>query len=208
MSCYISSNENRFYAAVEQSFGAAAAVAEENRLPAVKLAARQRLGRGERRDKAGGRSFLGLPAGLRRQTSFELTSYMTSWAPGSSEPSYGPLFLGAMGGTPMVFTGGTVSSVAGNQTRFTGAHGLSAGQAVSCNGEIRFVTALVDSLEVVLNAPWTSGPQSGNPVDRTVTYQLATDLQSVSIYDFWSPESSVHRILTGGAVDKLKIAVN
>ena len=208
MSCYISSNENRFYAAVEPTFGAAAAVTEANRVPAVKLVARQQLEQVERRDKTGSRSFLGLPDGMRRQTSFELTTYMTSWEPGDAEPSYGPLFAGAMGGSPLVFSGGTVSSVTGNQTRLTGSHGLSVGQAVSCSGEIRFVTAVVDSQEVVLNAPWTSGPQSGTPVDRTVTYPLATDLGSVSIYDFWSPTESVHRILTGAAVDKLRVSVN
>ncbi|MCP5112752.1 MAG: hypothetical protein GY953_18150 [bacterium] len=208
MPCYISSNENRFYVAAEPSFGAAAAVTESDRLPALKLVAKQQVERIERRDKTGSRSFLGLPSGVRRQTSFELSTYMTSWAPSDAEPSSGPLLVGAMGGAALVYGGGSVSSVSGLQTRFSSAHGLAVGQAVTCNGEIRFVTAIVDTQEVVLNAPWTTGPTSGTPVDRTVTYPLAADLGSVSIYDFWSPNDSVHRILTGAAVDKMRIEVN
>jgi len=208
MSCYISSNENRFYAAVEQAFGNAATVTGSNRLPAVKLVARQEMERAQRRDKTGSRTFWGVPNGVRRRTSFELNTYMTSWDPAAAEPAHGPLFLAALGGTPLVFNGETIDSVTGTELRFTGSHGLSVGQAISCAGEIRFVSALVDSQTVTLNAPMTSTPQPGWAVDRTMTYKLATDLPSVSIYDHWSPETSVQRVLTGAAMDELRILVN
>ncbi len=208
MSCYISSNENRFYAAKEQAYGYAASVTEANRLPAVRLTARQEAERVERRDKTGSRTFAGLPAGLRKRTSFQVTTYLTSWDPASSEPGYGPLFHAALGGDPLVFAGGEVSSISGNQLDFTAAHGLSAGQAVSCGGEIRFVTAVVSDVAVLLNAPFTGDQASGWPVDRTVTYAPASELPSVSIFDYWSPASSVHRILTGAAVDRMKVDIN
>ena len=208
MSCYISTNENRFYAAAEQAFGFVAPVLDSNRLPAVKLAASQELERVERRDKTGSRTFAGLPSGIRKRTSFELTTYMTSWSPASAEPNYSSLFMAALGSMPMVFNGGTVETIIATQLRLTSAHGLSVGQAVSCGGEIRFVSALVDPQTVMLNAPFTNEPAAGWPVDRTLTYAPATDLQSVSIYDYWSPESSVHRILAGAAMDKMRISAN
>jgi hypothetical protein len=43
---------------------------------------------------------------------------------------------------------------------------------------------------------------------KTVSYPLAHDLKSVTLYDFWSPATSVQRILPGGAVDEMRIDVN
>ena len=73
MSCYVSSKENRYYTALEQSFGTAASMTEDNRVPGVKLEASQRLENAERRDKTGSRTFVGMPDGLRKQTSFIYT---------------------------------------------------------------------------------------------------------------------------------------
>lgn len=208
MACYVSSNENRFYTAVEQAYGYVASVQGNDRLSAVKLAARQEMERAERRDKTGSRTFLGIPNGVRKRTSYELTVYMTDWPSARSQPSYGPLFQAALGGTPLVFNGGTIESINGTQLRLTGTHGLSVGQGISCVEDIRFVSAIVDAQTVQVNAPFTGSPAPGWPVDRTVTYSPATDLESVSIYDYWSPESSVHRILTGAAIDRMRISVN
>ena len=41
MSCYISSNNNRVYVALESSYGTAATVTGTNRIPLVKLGAKQ-----------------------------------------------------------------------------------------------------------------------------------------------------------------------
>jgi hypothetical protein len=48
----------------------------------------------------------------------------------------------------------------------------------------------------------------GAALGRTVTYRPQTELGSVSIYDFWSPSSAVQRIVSGAAVDQIKIDVN
>lgn len=42
----------------------------------------------------------------------------------------------------------------------------------------------------------------------TVSFGPAKQLPSVSLYDYWSPEASVQRVLRGTAVDKMEIRVN
>src|SRR5438094_3592874 len=97
MSCYISSNANRLYTALESDYGRVPAITAANRIPAVKLAAKQSLETAERRDKTGSRTFPGFPSGLRKSTSFRLTTYMTSFDPSAGAPSYGPLFQARLG---------------------------------------------------------------------------------------------------------------
>jgi hypothetical protein len=210
MSSYISSNENRFYTALETSFGEVSPITAERRIPAVRLAARQTTEKATRRDKTGGRSFLGVPTGVRRKTSFNLKTYLTSWADQSKEPSYGPLFQAAMGSAPAIFAGGTVQTVenGGKRLRLAAAHGLSAGQAIAAGGDMRFVTTVVDAQTVDLSAPFVTSIAAGSPVGPTVTYKLAKALPSVSIFDYWSPVEAVQRILHGAAVNDMKIAVN
>ena len=208
MSCYVSSNQNRFYAAVEPAYGYVAPVTAANRLPAIRLEARQEMERIERKDKTGGRTFGGIPSGVRRRTSFELTTYMTEWPPAVTAPGYGPLFLAVFGGEAQHFSGGTVSSLNGTQLRFGSTHGLSPGQAVCCENEIRFVSVVVDSQTVQLNAPFTGAADPGAPVERTLTYFPGNSLRSASIFDYWSPRSSVHRILAGAAVNRMRVSIN
>jgi len=208
MACYISSNDNRFYVAAESSFGAVAAVTAENRIPAIRLAARQRIERAERKDKSGGRTFVGIPSGVRRGTTFELATYMTSWANPPAEPAYGALFSAALGGAAAVFGGGTVAGADGKTLEFAAPHGLTPGQAVTSNGELRFVEALVDAQTVQLNAPFTVEPGANATVGATVTYAPATRLTSVSLYDSWSPTEAVQRIVAGAAIDRMRIKVN
>jgi hypothetical protein len=47
---YISSNDNRFYVALEQGYGNAAAAATSNRIPAVKLTTKQQTEKAQRKD--------------------------------------------------------------------------------------------------------------------------------------------------------------
>jgi hypothetical protein len=209
MPSYISSNANRFYTALENSYGAVAAITAASRIPALKLALTQQLDSGKRKDKTGTRTFAGLPMGGRRRTDFELRTYMTSWDKSLASPAYGPLFHAALGGEPAAFAGGTAASCnAGGRLAFEANHGLAAGQAVAFGGEIRFVAAIVDAAAVQLNAPFTTPPAAGAPVSATVTYSPATELPSVSVFDFWSPGTAVQRLLCGAAVDEMEIVVN
>src|SRR6266850_7818844 len=110
MSCYISSNANRLYTALESDYGQVAAITSANRIAAVKLTAKQSLEAAQRRDKTGSRTFPGFPSGLRRLTNFGLTTYMTSWDPALGPPSCGPLFQASLGATPLVFNGAAAAT--------------------------------------------------------------------------------------------------
>lgn len=209
MSCYISSNNNRFYVALESAYGDVPAITGQNRIPGVKLAARQTPEQTSRRDKTGSRTYPGLPNRIRKRTSFQLNTFMTEWANPPSAPSHGPLFQAAMGGAAVMFGGGTVASTNGaTGITFSAAHGLSVGQGVSNAGEIRFVAGIQDATTVFLNAPFTGTVDAGTVLGPTATYALATDLASVSIFDYWDPSGAVQRILNGAAVDSMKVKVN
>ncbi|MEP6537858.1 MAG: hypothetical protein ABJF23_21150 [Bryobacteraceae bacterium] len=209
MSCYISSNNNRFYVETETSYGQAPLIGDDNRIPAIKLAAKQVAERSDRKDKTGGRTFVGLPAGTRKRTSFELKTYLTGWDDQSQQPGYGPLFQAGMGMAPALFAGGTIGSAI-NPTRFqfASAHGLTAGQAVVFGGEMRFVVAVVSDLIIDVNVAFTIQPSAGSPMGPAITYRLANDLPSVSVFDYWDPADAVQRVLTGAAVNKLAVKVN
>ncbi|MBZ5590644.1 MAG: hypothetical protein LAP39_00295 [Acidobacteriia bacterium] len=206
---YISSNANRFYCAAEAAYGQVPLITTGNRIPAVKLSAKQLLEVTNRKDKTGSRTFAGLPPGGRRRTTFQLNTLLTTWAGGPSEPCYGPLFHAGLGSSASISPGGTVGvgSTATSVT-FAAPHGLVAGQAISYLGEIRFVMSALDSLTVQLNAPLSTAPVPGSSLGPTATYFLSTELPSVSIFDYWAPSSAVHRILCGAAVDQIAVKVN
>lgn len=209
MPCYINSNNNRFYVETEATYGTAPLIGDDNRIPAIKLIAKQVAERSERKDKTGGRTFVGLPAGTRKRTSFELRTYLTGWDDQTQQPGYGPLFQAGMGSSGAIFAGATIASAV-NPTRFqfAAAHGLTVGQAVSFGGEMRFVTAIVNDHIVDVNVPFTVQPSAGSPMGPTITFRLANDLPSASIFDYWDPAEAVQRVLTGAAVDKLVVKVN
>jgi hypothetical protein len=206
---YILSNSNRLYTALESSYGSVGAITSINRIPAVKLTVQQQLIVNGRQDKTGSRTFPGVPAGGRKQTSFALNTYLTSWQKTSPGPSYGPLFQAALGGTPAQSAGGSVSTAtASGALGFSAAHGLSVGQAVASGSELRFVGAIVDANNVVLNAPFTILPGTGAATQATVTYTPATVLPSVTVFDYWDPATAVQRVINGAAVDEMAIQVN
>jgi hypothetical protein len=209
MASYISSNANRFYTALESGYGQVPTITAANRIPALKLTVRQQLEVTERKDKTGSRTFTGLPIGGRRQTTFEVRTLLTNWQQGTASPAYGPLFQAALGAAPAYFAGGTAASTTGNgRLAFAAPHGLSAGQAVSSGGEIRFVAAIVDAETVQLCVPFTVPPAAGAPVGAALTYVPTTELPSVSIFDYWDPATAVQRLLCGGAVDQMEIDLN
>jgi len=206
---YISSNNNRFYVALEQSYGNAAALTAGNRIPAVKLTARQKAEKVQRKDKTGSRTFPGYPSQLRKQTRFELRTYMTNWADQTTLPNYWPLFQAGLGGSALQSSGGMVASASDPSTiGFASSHGLVPGQAVVSGGEIRFAAAIVNSQTVQVNAPFSALPTAGAQTGATAGLQPADNLGSVTIFDYWSPGTSVQRILPGAAVDTFTVAVN
>ena len=209
MSCYISSNNERVYVALESSYGVVPAITSQNRIPLVKLTPKQVPETTSRKDKTGTRTFVGLPNTIREVTNFQLNTFMTEWTDQTVQPPQGPLFQGAMGGTAMLWNGGTVAAVT-NQTeiQFTAPHGLSAGQGVTFSGEMRFVAAIQDSQTIFINAPFSNLPVAGSTFGTTITFPLAEDLSGVSIFDYWDPSTAVQRIVEGSAMDTMSIKIN
>jgi hypothetical protein len=205
---YIASNDNRLYAGIEASYGQVAPEAGR-RFPAVRLTARQKSEVPLRKDKTGTRTFFGAPTGVRRSTSYDLRTYVTAWTDQASEPGYGPLVEAALGATPLIHAGGTIASASSaSRLQFSSAHGLVSGQAVAIGGELRFVTSIADDFTVDVNAPFSAMPGAGTVATPTVTYRPSRTLKSASVFDFWSPTSSVQRVLSGVAVDEFGITVN
>jgi hypothetical protein len=150
-----------------------------------------------------------LPNTIRKKTNFQLNTFLTQWDNQTVAPPYGPLFQAAMGAAPLLFSGGTVAAVTnGTQVQFSAPHGLISGQAVRIGGEIRFVTAIQDASTVFVNAPFSPGPQAGAAAGATITYKLATDIGSVSVFDYWDPATVVQRIVEGAVVDRMLVKVN
>jgi hypothetical protein len=209
MSCYISSNNERIYCALESSYGVIPSIVGSDRIPALKMKAKQVPEQTGRKDKTGARTFVGMPNGIRETTTFEVDTLLTEWSNTAAPPAYGPLFQCAMGGSPVIWAGGTVSAVTGGtQIAFTAAHGLSPGQAVTFSGEMRFVTAIQDTVTLFINAPFNTTPGAGAAMGPTINYSLAESLPSASIFDYWDPSTAVQRIVEGAALDKMQIKVN
>jgi hypothetical protein len=206
---YISSNANRWYCAQESAYGQVPSITAENRIPAVKLTARQQREKSQRKDKTGSRTWAGMPSGMRRQTTFDLTSYMRDWPDMGVLPPHGPLFEAALGGPGVLWAGGTVAPGSDAVAiKFSTPHNLAPGQAITCAGEIRFVSAIADAQTVLMNAPFSVAPVAGISIGATAIYNLAEDLPSVSVFDYWDPQTAAQRILSGTAVDRLSIALN
>jgi hypothetical protein len=209
MSCYISSNNERAYVALESTYGTVPTITSANRIPLLKLTAKQVLEQTTRKDKTGSRTFVGLPNTIRKTTSFEIDTLMTEWTDQSSAPAQGPLFQAAMGGTPVFFNGGTVAAVTEiTGIQFAAPHGLSVGQAITYLGEMRFVAAVENSTTVFLNAAFNNIPTEGAAIGTTITYVLAESLTGASIFDYWDPSAAVQRILDGAAMNTMTVKVN
>jgi len=206
---YISSNDNRLYAAVEATYGTAATITAGNLFPAVSLKATYKLQKPQRKDKTGTRTYLGEVSGLRSSTAFEAHSYVCSWGNLAQPPPHGPLVQAALGAAPLTWAAGhTVASASGTTVTFSAAHGLTAGQAICCGNEIRFAATIVSTTAVHLNAPFTTTPAAGTACTATMTYAPSEELPSATIFDYWSPVTAVQRLMCGAAVDKMTISVN
>ena len=209
MACYISSRNNRYYAAVEDTYGTVAAVTAAQRFSGLWLDAVQEHERPRRRDKTGTRTYQGITGELRKKTRFSLKTYLYNRDAGDAPPRYGALIEGALGGAPRTVAGGAaLTSASGVNLSFAQAHGLSFGDAITVGGDLRLVAAVTDAQNVVLSAPLTAAAQAGDVTGATVSYSPAAQLKGVSLYDYWTPETAVQRVLRGSAVDVMEMKVN
>lgn len=204
----VSTSLSRSYAAVEASYGTVPAVDANSAFRALSVeleAVQQYL---ERKDKSGSRSFAGIAPGGRRQSRFAIEAYLMSGGSVGQPPDLSPFFQAACGGIPLVFSGGDAGAgCTASNIVFAAPHGLSPGQAIGSNGEIRFVVAVPDSAGVTVDPPFSAAPAAGSAITGSVSYPLAAMLPSVSIFDYWEPASVQQRLLCGGAVNSLEVQV-
>ncbi len=206
---YIQSNENRWYCLQEAGYGRVAAITASNRIPAVSMKVTNQRDKSQRKDKTGTRTWAGLPAGLRRHTTFDATSYMRDWPDNTTLPPHGPLIEASMGAPGVLWAGATVNTGTTQSTiYFVSPHELLPGMAVVSAGEIRFVAAVVTNLVVIVNAPFSTAPVPGISLGPTANYSLASQLPSISLFDYWDPSDAVQRLLPGVGVDKFTVSMN
>ncbi len=208
MASYISSNRNRFYVSLEQAYGQAAPISSTNRFPGTRLQLRQTHETIRRLDKTGTRTLQAQLFTGRNQTIFEVSSYLAPWG-GGSAPAYGPFFHAACGATPIIWPGVPIASRVGQLEFVTSVvHNLTAGCAISWSGEIRFVSSVLNPYTFLINAPFTAAIQGGDLLGPSITYKLAGNLPSLTLYDYWDAQNSFNRVIPGAAVNSLHIAIN
>jgi hypothetical protein len=81
-------------------------------------------------------------------------------------------------------------------------------QAVAFGGEIRFVVAVTSASSAELNAPFTIVPSTGTMLGPTMTWMPGARPRPLSLFDCWSPETAVQRLLAGAVADETKVRVN
>ena len=207
---YISSNANRFYTALEASYGQVGSITSGNRIPALKLTVQQKLDDGAAEGQDGQPDVSRPAAGRPAADEFRAADLHDELAASGGKPGIWPAVSGGTRGRAAAVRRRDARHPARLRGRlgFAAPHGLGAGQAVSCAGEIRFVAAIVDASTVQLNAPFTVLPGTGAAMGAAVTYVPATELPSASVFDYWDPATAVQRLLCGAAVDQMEIQVN
>jgi hypothetical protein len=207
MSCYISTRNSRYYAALEATYGQVAPVTAGDRFSGLWLRISQKWEEPRRRDKTGTRTHQGIAGRLRKRTAFELSTYLYARENGGVPPRGGALIEAAMGAAPRVHGGGLqVVQAQGTAVTFGGAHGLQPGDAVAAGGDLRVVTACPDAQTAWLSAPLSA--QAGQVTGGAVSYAPSLKIPSVSLYEYWSPDEAVQRVLAGCVVDEMTIALN
>lgn len=206
---YTSSNSNRWYCGRESAYGQVPVFGAANRIPAVQLQAKQEREKSTRKDKTGSRTWQGQPSGYRKKTSFDLTTYLRDWPDMTKLPPHGALVEAAMGASGVLHAGGTADAGCSASTiKFNASHGLVPGQAIMYGTEIRFVAAIADARTAVLNCPLSAVPQAGEALGATASFGLASELPSISLFDYWGMNTGVQRVFNGAGVDEFKIRLN
>ena len=73
---------------------------------------------------------------------------------------------------------------------------MTPGQAMTFNGEIRFVAA-VAIVQYRAECAVLDGSRGGESDRSHRNYGLASELPSVSLFDYWDPATAVQRVLSG-----------
>ena len=187
---YISSNANRFYTALETSYGQVGEITSGNRDYGSEADGPAEPATAQRKPPPA--------AGPPAADEFRLGARRDELAASGGKPGYGPYFQAGLGGAQLHFA----PARRGPPARLREAGVRSAARAGRgggglMRGEIRFVAAIVDASTVQLNAPFTVLPAGGAAIGAAVTYVPATELPSASVFDYWGPTTAVHRLCAG-----------
>lgn len=205
----IQSIDNRFFVEIEGEYGTVPSISEGNQFSGTRLRLRQQVQQRVRRDKTGTRTFAGVAPGSRRVTSFELQSYHTENLGLDPRPRTSPLIQSAMGAGPSVASSMALSASSTTTVlQFLAAHDLAVGDAVVFNDELRFVKQVLSASSIETNAPLDTAPGSGEQTRPAASYAPASELPSVSLFDYWEPETAVSRIAHGVVCDTMSLVVN
>jgi hypothetical protein len=210
MSCYINATNERLYGAVEDEYGQAVTLSSADRLSFRSLRLTESTLRAARRDKTGSRTRFAPHPEVRTENRFELDCYFAGRNPGSPWDGVTNLVEATLGG-PRVSAGSLiVSTVSGNpQTLgFSVAHGLTRGQGLRFQGELRFVKEVPSSTSVVLSAPFSNGLQPGGVLGTTISIWPGDKPKPLTLGDYWNPSGVVDRVLAGCVVDEMTVALN
>ncbi|MEI9814973.1 MAG: hypothetical protein WDO18_21050 [Acidobacteriota bacterium] len=210
MSCYISSNNNRVFVALETTYGAVGAITGANRIPLLKLGAKQVPEHTGRRDKTGSRTFPGLPNRVRKDTTFRFEH---------TDDGVGECSRGSAAWA--VVSGGVGRVAADIRGRDGGECTDDHADRVQCGARVGGGTRRDVRRRDAIRHGGSEFDDGGNQcavhgrrrsrgsvLGATVTYPVATDLAGVSVFDFWDPAEAVQRILNGSAMDLMKVKVN
>ncbi len=208
MANYVLSKNNRYYVALESSYGVVPTVSATNRVPGVRLAVTTEKVTVPRPDKTGTRTFLGIPGMPRRITGYEFETSLMAGT-GALPPAVGQMVQAALGASTGSSTQQTVTvNGGGAELDFPAPHNLAVGNAVTVGGEIRIVASVPSPTSVELSAPLTSVVSGSAQVLPAAAYSPANVLPSVSLFDYWDPSSTVQRIVRGAGVDEMEMVVD
>jgi hypothetical protein len=208
MANYVLSNNNRYYVAPESNYGVVPTIATSQRVPGVRLTIATQKVTPTRRDKTGTRTFLGIAGPPRKVIAYEFETSVMAQDSGVLQPTAAQMVQAALGGTAMQTTAQPASvNTGGLEVDFPAPHGMSEGSAVNVNGELRFVESVPSPTSVLLCAPLTQ-TTGATVVFPAVTYSPANTLPSVSLFDYWDPNSSVQRIVRGAGVEEMELNVD
>lgn len=208
MANYVLSKNNRYYVALESSYGVVPMVSATNRVPGVRLAVATQKVTVPRRDKTGTRTFLGTPGIPRRIASYEFETSLMAGA-GALPPAVGQMVQAALGAAaPLSVQQAATVNGNGAELDFAAPHNLAVGSAVTVGGEMRIVASVLSATSVRLSAPLTNTVSGSVQVMPAAAYVPAKALPSISLFDFWDPSSTVQRIVRGAGVDEMDIEVD
>ncbi len=161
-----------------------------------------------RRDKTGFRSESPVMGPQRELIEFNLESYGTGWAGGSSKPAIAPILESGLCQSAALTPSLAVQSSAGTSITLQADASLQIGMGLSFGSEIRFIESISGPRDFTLNAAFSVQLASGAQLDGCANLSLGESVNPMSILDSWAPSQSIQRFVTGAVTDLLKVSIN